>query len=381
MILLGLKMLIGHRASCIGIIFGIFLATLLIAQQSAIFLGLISRSYRMISDIPGPDLWVVDKTTESNGKARLMPEGFLSVIKGIPGVMWAVPINVTSLPLVHAGSYQICELYGVDDSTFVGAPLEMVEGKVENLRRPGGIIVDVYSANGDLATTVNGKKVPLKMGDELEINKKRAVVVGICQTTRGYYPQPIIFTTNSQFHQFQPGMKGTIAFIAAKTDPKADFKLIVQKVQAVDDLSALTRDQIKGKFMDAFLKTGILINFGLSVVLGCIIGFSITGQIFYMVTMENLAYYALIKALGGTQKMILSMIATQALVTGLIGYTLGIGVTFLWGMAIKGTTLAFLFPWQLLLFTALITLIICVFAAGMSIRKVFNTDPKTLMGT
>jgi putative ABC transport system permease protein len=78
--------------------------------------------------------------------------------------------------------------------------------------------------------------------------------------------------------------------------------------------------------------------------------------------------------------MILKMISIQALVVGVIGFTLGISATLLWGMAIKGTTLAFLFPWQLLLFTGVIVLIICLFAAGMSIRKVFEVDPKMLMG-
>ncbi len=77
-------------------------------------------------------------------------------------------------------------------------------------------------------------------------------------------------------------------------------------------------------------------------------------------TLENIVYYALIKAVGGTEKMILKMIVFQAAVVGVIGYSLGIGVTVLWGMAIKNTTLAFLFPWQLLVFTGSVVLVICI---------------------
>lgn len=98
-------------------------------------------------------------------------------------------------------------------------------------------------------------------------------------------------------------------------------------------------------------------------------------------TLENVVYYALIKAVGGTGKMILKMIVFQAALVGIIGYILGIGVTVLWGYAIQGTTLAFLFPWQLLVFTGLIVLMICIFTAVISIRKVFHADPKMLMGT
>src|ERR1700692_3424537 len=100
MISLALKMLIGNRASCIGVIFGIFLATLLISQQSAIFLGLISRSYRLITDIPAPNVWVMDPATESEDKLRTLPMGYLDVVRSTLGVEWAVPLNTTLTPII-----------------------------------------------------------------------------------------------------------------------------------------------------------------------------------------------------------------------------------------------------------------------------------------
>ena len=100
MLSLAFKMLVGNRASCIGVYFGIFLATLLISQQSAIFLGLVSRSYRIVTDIPLPNVWVMDSATESDDKVREMPAGYLDVVRSSPGVEWASPINVINLPLV-----------------------------------------------------------------------------------------------------------------------------------------------------------------------------------------------------------------------------------------------------------------------------------------
>lgn len=383
MLSLAYKMLIGNRASCIGVIFGIFLATLLISQQCAIFLGLIDRSYRIVTDISEPTIWVADRATESEDKLRSLPLGYLDVVRGVPGVEWAVPLNSSLVPIVTpAGKFDICLIYGIDDATLIGAPNRMVEGSVRDLRREGGVIVDVDSANGSLAHTgPNGEIDPLKVGDTLEINGKRALVVGLCKATPGFYPQPIIFTSFSQFSTFNPGMAGRMGFVLAKTNPGVDIKSVCNLINAYTDLNAMTRDEFKNKIKDFFLKTGILINFGLSVVLGIIIGFSIAGQIFYIMTLENVVYYALIKAVGGTGKMILKMIVFQAALVGIIGYTLGIGVTVLWGYAIEGTTLAFLFPWQLLVFTGLIVLLICIFTAVISVRKVFHADPKMLMGT
>ena len=176
-------------------------------------------------------------------------------------------------------------------------------------------------------------------------------------------------------------MADRTSFILAKTYSGADLTRVTQFINAYPGLHALTREEFKDQIRDFFLKTGILINFGLSVALGIIIGFSIAGQIFYMMTLENVVYYALIKAVGGTGNMILRMILFQAALVGVIGYILGIGATVIWGMAIKHTTLAFVFPWQLLLFTGVIILIICLSTAMLSIRKVFRADPKMLMGT
>lgn len=381
--ILALKMLIGNRTSCMGVIFGVFLATLLVSQQSAIFLGLITRSYRMLTDIPSPNIWVVDPASESDERFRSMPESYLDLVRSTPGIEWAVPISRSSVSLITPGKkFEICKLYGIDDATLIGAPLQMIEGQVKDLRREGAVIVDVYSANSSLATTKpDGTVRPLKTGDEVEINNQRAIVVGICKITQGFYPQPILFTSYSQFKAFTSNTGNPVGFIAAKTLSGINPDQVVEHINnTYSNLKAMTREQFKDRIIQSFLKTGILINFGLSVSLGIIIGFSIAGQIFYSMTLDNLMYYALIKAVGGTQKMLFSMIILQTLVAGIIGFLLGIGTTILWGKAIKGTTLAFLFPWQLLVFTGIIILIICLFTAGLSIRKIARTDPKVLMG-
>jgi putative ABC transport system permease protein len=382
MIAIAIKMLIGNKASCIGVIFGIFLATLLISQQSAIFLGLVSRSYRMVNDIPAPNIWVVDPSTESDEKIRAMPEGYVNIVRSLPHIQWAAPISVTYANLVTStGLFQVCHLYGVDDASLIGAPTEMLEGNARDLRREGGVIVDTYSANGSLAKTMpDGKVIPLKIGDSFEINNQRAVVVGICKISQGFYPQPIIFCTMSQYRLFTGLGDNDIGFIVAKTTPGANVDKVLKDIDSRYMLNGLTSEEFKWRMAKSFLKTGILINFGLSVALGIIIGFSIAGQIFYIMTLQNLMYYAVIKAIGGNQKLIYQMISIQTIIVSVIGFLLGTGATIIWGSLTKDTTLAFLFPWQLFVFTGFIVLIIALFTAGLSIGKVLKTDPKVLMG-
>lgn len=378
MISIAFKMLIGNKAAFIGAIFGIFLAVLLVSQQSAIYLGLVSRAHRIVTDISLPDIWVIDPATQGEDIIRAMPKEYLGYMRSIPQIEWAVPINYFLLPITTpSGQFKVAEIYGIDDETLIGGP-KLLKGNISDLHREGGVIIDSNTAEDILATTLSdGTKIPLKLGDTMEINGRRAVIVGIGKTTPGFYPQPIIYTTNSQFQKYSGSNR--IQYIAAKTRSGADINKVLNQINAYPNILGMTRDQLASRMTDHFLKTGILINYGISVALALIIGFSIAGQIFYIMTLHNLSYYALIKALGGTKRMILKMIIFQAIVVGIIGYVLGTGITLLWGFAIKNTTLAFEFPWQLLLFTGVFAIVICIFTACLSIKKVFKLDPQMLM--
>lgn len=378
MISIAFKMMIGNKAAFIGVIFGIFLAILLISQQSAIYLGLISRSYRIVTNTPEPDLWIIDPATQGEDLIRSMPKEYLQYVKSIPNIEWAVPISYLLLPFkTRTGRFAVAEIYGIDDQTLVGMP-KLIEGNVRDMYREGGIILDSRSAEHLLATiSPNGKKTPLKVGDLLEINGHRAFIAGIANPTPGFYPQPIIYMLNDQVYKFSGSNR--IQYIAAKMRKGVDIEGVINQINLNNNVLGLTSEQLESRISNHFLKTGILINYGISVALGVIIGFSIAGQIFYIMTLHNLSYYALIKALGGTEKMILKMILFQAIVVGIIGYVIGTAITLLWGYSIKNTTLTFEYPWQLLIFTGFFAVLICAFIAILSIRKVFKLDPNTLM--
>jgi len=378
MIMNSFKMLIGNRAAFIGLIFGFFLAILLISQQSAIYLGLISRSYRISTIFSSPDIWVIDPTTQGEDLIRSMPKDYLQYVKSIPNIQWAVPVNYLLLPLkTTSGNYQIAEVYGIDDDTLIGLP-QSFEGNVEGLYRKGAVIIDSNSAKNLLAkTSSDGKKIPLRIGDEIEINGIRGNIAGIAKSTPGFYPQPIIFALHSQIQLFSGSSR--IQYIAAKAQKNGDIEQILKQINSNPKVLGLTKNQFESRIANHFLKTGILINYGISVLLGMIIGFSIAGQIFYMMTVQNISYYALIKSLGGNEKMIFKMILFQAVVVGIIGYILGTAATLLWGYAIKNTTLTFAFPGKLLLFTGSVAAIICTLMAFLSIKKVFKVDPYILM--
>ncbi len=71
------------------------------------------------------------------------------------------------------------------------------------------------------------------------------------------------------------------------------------------------------------LYTGIPFNFGITALLGFLVGTAIAGQTFYNFTIENIKQFGALKAMGTTNTRIVGMILLQALVVGLLGYGTG----------------------------------------------------------
>src|SRR4051794_24191552 len=85
-----LKMLMGDRTKYFGIVFGIAFATLLMAQQISIFVGIMSRTASQIKDVRDADIWVMDAKTRFVDEVPALPETDLQRVRGVAGVEWAV---------------------------------------------------------------------------------------------------------------------------------------------------------------------------------------------------------------------------------------------------------------------------------------------------
>lgn len=377
---IALQMLMGDRGKYLGIVMGLTFASLIMTQQPAIFVGLMMRSYSFVSDLGLPDIWVMDPMVQFVDDIKPLQDTQLYRVRGVPGVGWAVPLYKGLLKARLAdGTFQTCNVVGLDDATLVGGPPAMVEGKLSDLRRADGVIVDIDGAREKLAKpapTAGGRPVPLQVGDLLELNDRRAVVVGISRNTRTFQSQPVLYTTYSRAMRFAPRERKLLSFVLVKAQPGQDAQALTRRIQQATGLAAYTRDEFKLLTVSYFLKnTGIPINFGMSVLLGFIVGAAIAGQTFYSFTQENLRQFGVLKAMGTSNWTLLRMILLQSVLVGVIGYGLGVGLTSLFGFAMRNTVLAFKFPWQLLVFSGLGVTVICTFAALISIRKVIQLEP------
>ena len=375
-----LKMLIGDRGKYLGLIMGLTFAALLITQQSSIFTGLMTRTYSFIDDLSQPDIWVMDPKVQFIDDVKPLQDTELLRVRGVKGVEWAVPLYKGLLKArLEDGNFQIVNVLGLDDATLIGGPPTMIHGQLSDLRRQDSIIVNDVGAETRLAKRPRepgGKPIPLQVGDELEINDRRAVVVGICRVSRTFQSQPVIYTTYNRATTFAPRERKLLSFILVKATDGSDPGELARKIALSTGLAAYTAKEFKKLSFDFYMKnTGIPINFGIAVMLGFFIGTAIAGQTFYNFTLENLRYFGTLKAMGTTNAVLLRMIVLQALVVGVQGFGLGVGGAALFGYLMGGTQLAFrLIPEILILAGAAITVIV-IFSALISIRKVMKLEP------
>ncbi len=373
-----LKMLIGNRAKYLGIIVGLTFASLLITQQSAIFMGLMTRTFGFLSDTSIPDIWVMDPKVQYIDDLKPLKETESLRIRGIKGVAWAVPLYKGLLKArLPNGAFQTCIVVGLDDETLIGGPPAMLQGNLANLRHSDAIIVDGVAAKGRLANvTPDGQRVPLKIGDTMELNDHRAVVTGICTVSRTFQSQPVIYTTFSRSVAFAPPERKLMSFVMVKAKPGQDLQELCQRIRQATGLAAYTKNDFKMLTIRYYMKyTGIPINFGITVCLGFIVGIAIAGQTFYNFTLDNIRYFGTLKAMGASNRLLLRMILLQASLVGSIGYGIGVGVASVLGTLSGKTELSFYLPWQLLVFSATAVMLICAISAVVSMRTVLKLEP------
>ena len=377
--LIALKMLFGDRSKYIGIVMGVMFASLVITQQLAIFVGLMSRTYGFLTDTPIADIWVMDPKVQFIDDIKPLQDTQLYRIRGIQGVSWAMPLYKGQLRTrLPNGNFQTCNVIGLDDNTLIGGPPEMIEGELSDLRKADGVIVDQVGANGKLAKPAQKpgeSPVPLKVGDTIELNDHRGVVVGIAKVSRTFQSQPVIYTTYNRATAFAPRERKLLSFIMVKAKDGQNIRELSDRISATG-LKALTHEEFINVTIDYFLvNTGIPINFAIAVILGFIVGTAVAGQTFYNFTLDNMKYFGALKAMGARNGLLLRMIILQSLVVGLVGYGLGVGIASTFYFVSKTSELAFKLPWQLLIISAGAVTFICIFAAILSMRKIVALEP------
>ncbi len=372
MIRIALKMLLGDRAKYLGLVFGVTFATLLMAQQVSIFIGIMARTSSVVNNVSEADIWVMDPRVRYIDEVEAMRSVELTNVRSVPGVKWAVPFY-KGLAMIRMpdGLTQQVQLIGVDDVSLVGLCRNSFMGDTHAVQSPKTGVIDKTG----YSFTWPGQ--PFQLGKEIELNDNRLILGGICESAPTFLTFPTVFVSYSTALEITPPVRNKMSFILVKSNG-VDPARLAERISKQTGLQALTKREFSFRSINYYLsRTGIPINFGITVFLGMLIGGAITAQTFYIFVIENLKQFAAMKAFGVTNGQLLRLVLTQAALVGFLGYSFGIGLTALFFKAtgdlpaLKG----FVLHWQVMAGSACIIGFIIFIATLFSLRKVFTVDP------
>jgi putative ABC transport system permease protein len=218
----------------------------------------------------------------------------------------------------------------------------------------------------------------LSLGKYVELNDHRLLIQGLCDAPPTFLTYPIVYITYDAAMDMTPPQRNKMPFLLVKSKQGVDVEALKQAIHDRTDLQALTRDEFAWRSIHYYLqRTGIPINFGITIMLGIIIGGAITAQTFYIFVVENLKQFAAMKVVGVTNRQLFRIVLTQASVVYVLGYSLGIGLTALFFFATKNVPAlkGFVLYWQVMVGAGGLIAVIILFSILASLSKVFRLDP------
>jgi putative ABC transport system permease protein len=390
MLRVALKMLTGNRAKYTGLLFGITFTSFLVTFALSYFAGFMTRGFALISENPEADVWVMDPAVNSTEHTTNIPSSILDQVRSIDGVQSAVPLALGSAQVRFPnGAFQTFQVIGVYGPTLSGLPA--LRGGVARsvLRTPDAAVVDAGGTEGKLQTPLlradqwprqpklNVPTRRLRAGDVVLVNDHRVRIVGRASALPRYPPRPLLYTTYANAARILLPERHLMTFVLAKAAPGIPPAALATRIEARTGLRARTANQFTADTVRwFFLNSEDVGDIASMISIAMLVGFGVTGVMLYMFTEENLKQYAVLKAMGATPRLLLTMILAQAGLCALLGTGLGLGLCAIVGqIAAAEADYPFRMMWFTPLFGGTMVILVSLVAAAISARPVLKLHP------
>lgn len=370
---LALTMLTADRAKFFALIFAVASCVFLIAQQVSIFAGLMNRTTSQIKDVGYDKVWVMHPQTIYVDEVKPLADQDLERVRSVAGVQSAVRLfKAFARVTAPNGNFRLGILLGLDDATLTGVPSEMIMGDARDLRQPDAIIID----DQGFYSLFPGQ--PLALGGTLELNDRKARIVGICKPRPPFQTFPVIYSKFSDAAGYIGRERRSMGFVLATPTPGVSLEALSANIAAATGLKAMPAASFGWATIWYYIgNTGIPVNFGLTISVAIIVGAIITGQTFYLFVLENLKPLAALKAIGAADGLLTRMILLQAGYVAALGIGIGIGLTAFFFEATGDIPKLrlFLLHWPTVLGTSALVFTITFLVSTFAVRQVTRVEP------
>ena len=368
------KLLFHDRLRFAVAIAGVSVSVMLVLVQVGLYFGFMNTASSII-DESHADLWVGKEGSESFEFASPFDERAFYKVSSVPGVERTerVLMNFAQFKLANGGDLGV-QIVGIETSPGHApmlAPWNVIAGDANHLRDAGAIVVD---------KSEYAKLMIDRVGHTTEVSGVHARVVALTSGIRSFTTSPIVFADIRTARSFMPGLgENAVTYVLVKVKAGESVEAVKQRINALPHLSAYTTSEMSKRTRTYWSsRTGVGAGFFTTAVLGIIVGFVVVGQILYSGTLQYIREYGTLKAMGAKNSMVVRVILSQAMISAAIGFVFGGVLAFGMQAAMaKANLTVALFP-GLYAATLIVTIVMCSFAATLSIVKVLRLDPASV---
>lgn len=347
---------------------GVAFSVVLMAVQLALLLGFTATASSLI-DHSDADFWVAAVGARNVDQSGDVAASNRYRALSVPGVESAASLIVRFAPWRRPdGGTETVIVVGIDLEHAGLKPWNLVAGTVDDLRRPDGIVID----------TLYAEKLGVhRIGDTVEIYGHRARVVGFTEGVRTFTQAPYVFASLQEAERLTNGAAGTTTYLLVTAAADANLSAVHATLAAQFlnlDVWSTTGFSWQTRFYWLF-STGAGAALVLAAVLGLIVGMIIVAQTLYASTMERIAEFATLRAMGAPARYLYGIILKQGLLSAVMGFAAGVSVAQAIVHAARNANAAMLLPLPLLAALAVITVAMCAGASVTSIRRAVSAEP------
>jgi putative ABC transport system permease protein len=362
------KNLLHDRVRLLVTLTGIVFAVVLSAIQLGLFVGF-QRATSDVITFAGADLWVMSRGVTNLENAVPFSERKAFDARAIDGVV-SVQTHIIQFAQWKKpdGGQELVTLIGAERGAPLGQPWNLVAGSVEALAEPDAVIVDeLYLAK----LGIRG------IGDVVEINNRRARVVGLTRGIRTFTTTPAVFTSFKRALNYAELPADQTLYLLVRTDSRVNVTAVADRLRGrLSDVDVYTSDAWRGKQEFYWLfGTGAGVTVLIAAVLGLLVGVVVVAQTIYAATLDHIKEYGTLKAMGASNAYLYRVILEQAAISAIAGYAIGLAIAIAAArVSLRGTTAILLTP-TLAVSLFVLTVAMCMTASMVSINKVTRLDP------
>jgi putative ABC transport system permease protein len=379
MLLVARKNLFAERTRLAISVGGVALSVLLIMLLLSLYRGWDEKVGGFVEDSE-VDVWIASEGAKDFlAAASLLPAGgqegqtAASFLDSQPDIEAWSPLVVRQMEGVKVeidddgaekiGKEMNLQFIGYDQATGLGGPLEIVDGEGD----PTGDEVVVDEALR--------KRYGVGVGDLVKAGGTNWTVTGV-STGGDIVATQTVFVSHERA-QAALSMEEKTTFVVVKMEPDGDVPGFVETVESADPrFVAFTREEFAANTRERILSNVIPI---LLMVLGLafIVGLAVSGLTIYTATVEKQREYGILKAVGFKNSFLYRVVLEQSLVTGVLGFSVGVGLTIfitLFASDFVPQFVTYVRPVDIA-FVAAVTLVMSAIAAYIPVRRLASIDP------